>query len=77
MHIDLLPEYQGRGCGRELLEAFAGAPADAGAPAVHLGMVTVNVRARGFYDRLGFHVIGVPNPGPITYLGRATARDGR
>jgi len=37
-------------------------------------MVTANVRARGFYDRLGFQLIPVPDPGPVTYLGRPTDR---
>jgi hypothetical protein len=44
-----------------------------GAPAVHVGMVTANTGARVFYDRVGFHVIPVPDPGPLTYLGRATS----
>ncbi|GAB3357101.1 GNAT family N-acetyltransferase [Micromonospora halotolerans] len=72
LHIDLLPSHQGRGHGRRLLETFLAAAARAGAPALHVGMVTANVRARGFYDRLGFHVIPVPDPGPLTYLGRST-----
>lgn len=76
LHIDLLPTHQGRGHGRRLLETFLAAAARAGAPAVHVGMVTANVRARGFYDRLGFHVIPVPDPGPLTYLGRATTGQG-
>jgi hypothetical protein len=33
-------------------------------------MLTVNVRARGFYDRLGFVELPVPDPAPLTYLGR-------
>lgn len=72
LHIDLLPEQQGRGHGRRLVETFLRAAAGAGAAGLHVGMVTANVRARGFYDRLGFHEIGVPDPGPVTYLGRST-----
>jgi ribosomal protein S18 acetylase RimI-like enzyme len=72
LHIDLLPEYQGRGFGRRLIEAFLAAAARAGAPAVHLGMLTSNEPARGFYDRLGFEVLPVPDAGPVTYLGRPT-----
>jgi hypothetical protein len=34
-------------------------------------MVTANHRARPFYDRLGFHEIPHPSPGPLTYLGLA------
>lgn len=72
LHIDLLPEYQGRGYGRELMRTLLAALHRAGAPRVHLGMVTVNTAARAFYDRVGFHVIPVTDPGPLTYLGRST-----
>jgi ribosomal protein S18 acetylase RimI-like enzyme len=65
LHIDLLPGYQRQGWGRGLMEAFL----DAVGADVHLGMLTVNTPARAFYDRLGFHVIPVPDPGPLTYLG--------
>ncbi|WP_328492244.1 GNAT family N-acetyltransferase [Streptomyces sp. NBC_00414] len=73
LHIDLLPEWQRRGFGRGLMETFLAALDDRGVSAVHLGMVTANVAARAFYDRLGFHEIPVPDPGPLTYLGRTTA----
>jgi ribosomal protein S18 acetylase RimI-like enzyme len=71
LHIDLLPEHQRAGHGRELMDTFLAALAARGVPAVHLGMLTSNVKARAFYDRLGFHEIAVPDPGPVTYLGRA------
>ncbi|MFC1408050.1 GNAT family N-acetyltransferase [Streptacidiphilus sp. N1-12] len=73
LHIDLLPEHQRAGHGRELMTAFLAALQTKGVPAVHLGMVTSNTKARAFYDRLGFHPIDVPNAGPLTYLGRSTA----
>ncbi|MHC3475487.1 GNAT family N-acetyltransferase [Streptomyces sp. 7R007] len=72
LHIDLLPEWQGRGHGRALMRAFLQALQDQGVPAVHLCMLTANTPARAFYDRLGFHEIDVPDPGPVTYLGRTT-----
>jgi uncharacterized protein (DUF952 family)/ribosomal protein S18 acetylase RimI-like enzyme len=72
LHIGLLPEYQGRGYGRTLIRAFCAAVAER-AKAVHLAMSTSNVKARAFYDRLGFHVIDVPGaPERTTYLGRPT-----
>lgn len=66
LHIDLLPPYQGQGWGRRLIDRFL---AVVDAPGVHVGMVTANVKARGFYDRLGFTGLAVPDPGPLTYLG--------
>ena len=71
LHIDLLPEVQGRGLGRALMTRFLGVLAARGVGAVHLGMAPTNVKARAFYDRLGFHEIAVPDPS-TTYLGRAT-----
>lgn len=73
LHIDLLPEFQRQGLGRQLMTQHLGALAARGVGAVHLGMVTVNVAARAFYDRLGFHVIDVPDAGVLTYLGRSTS----
>ncbi|WP_443068563.1 GNAT family N-acetyltransferase [Streptomyces sp. NBC_01267] len=72
LHIDLLPGHQRSGFGRALMTRFLAALAEQGVPAVHLGMVTANTPARAFYDRLGFHEIPVADPGPLTYLGRAT-----
>ncbi|KOG33518.1 GNAT family N-acetyltransferase [Streptomyces resistomycificus] len=73
LHIDLLPEWQGRGFGRGLMETFLHALHERGVPAVHLSMVTANLPARAFYDRLGFHEIEVPHADPsVTYLGRET-----
>lgn len=69
LHIDLLPAYQGRGYGRGLMDAFLGAARRAGVKGVHLGMLTVNVKARAFYDRLGFSELAVRDAGPLTYLG--------
>ncbi|MFF4536757.1 GNAT family N-acetyltransferase [Streptomyces aureus] len=76
LHIDLLPDFQRRGHGRRLMNTFLAALGARGVPAVHLGMVTANTAARAFYDRLGFHVIPVADPGPLTYLGRTTTVDG-
>ncbi|MBM7829821.1 ribosomal protein S18 acetylase RimI-like enzyme [Agromyces cerinus] len=55
LHIDLLPELQGRGFGRRLIETLRAALAERGVPGVHLGMDAANTGARQFYDRLGFH----------------------
>jgi ribosomal protein S18 acetylase RimI-like enzyme len=73
LHIDILPEYQGRGYGRELMRAQLTALHRAGAPRVFLGMLTANTAARVFYEKAGFHLVPVANSGPLTYLGRSTA----
>nr|WP_240529926.1 GNAT family N-acetyltransferase [Streptomyces mangrovisoli] len=72
LHIDLLPSHQRAGYGRELMDTFLAALAARGVDRVHLGMVTANTPARAFYDRVGFTVLPVRDPGPLTYLGRAT-----
>ena len=72
LHIDLLPGYQRAGHGRALMAHLLAALRRGGVGAVHLAMVTGNTAARTFYDRLGFHPVEVPDPGPITYLGRST-----
>jgi ribosomal protein S18 acetylase RimI-like enzyme len=54
LHIDLLPELQGQGFGRRLIDTERAALAARGVPAVHLTMVVDNTGARAFYDRVGF-----------------------
>ncbi|GAA1421643.1 N-acetyltransferase [Streptomyces thermospinosisporus] len=73
LHIDLLPEWQGRGFGRELMRTFLRALRDRGVPAVHLVMAKANKPARAFYDRMGFEVLDVPMDASVTCLGRPTA----
>jgi GNAT superfamily N-acetyltransferase len=73
LHIDLLPPWQGRGYGRALMRTLLEALHRAEVPAVHLCMVRTNTSARAFYDRLGFRLLPVPDPGPVWYLGRSTA----
>jgi len=54
LHIDLLPRAQGRGYGRRMLEQVMASLARKGSPGAHLGVSTLNRRAYGFYQRLGF-----------------------
>lgn len=72
LHVDILPGHQRAGHGTALVHALLDALRREGAERVHLGMLTVNTGARRFYDRLGFHELAVPDPGPLTYLGRST-----
>jgi ribosomal protein S18 acetylase RimI-like enzyme len=72
LHIDLLPDHQRSGHGRELMETFLSALHRKGVKSVHLTMLTANTPARAFYDRLGFQEVPVPDPGTLTRLWRAT-----
>ncbi|GAA1525697.1 hypothetical protein GCM10009761_29740 [Agromyces terreus] len=73
LHIDLLPELQGKGFGRRLVETLRDALAERGVPGVHLSMDPNNTSARAFYDRLGFRELASHRPtSPL--LGIATAR---
>jgi ribosomal protein S18 acetylase RimI-like enzyme len=71
LHIDLLPEWQGKGWGRGLMAAFLAGVRAAGAPRVHLGVSTANTGAQAFYHRLGFTRVPTGNPDAL-YLGRST-----
>ncbi|MFI2102411.1 GNAT family N-acetyltransferase [Isoptericola sp. NPDC019693] len=74
LHIDLLPENQGRGLGRRLMDTLRAALAERGVPGVHLGMDPANSRARAFYDRYGFHELPSHSPGaPLLGIATATA----
>jgi ribosomal protein S18 acetylase RimI-like enzyme len=76
LHIDLLPAFQGAGHGRRLMAAFLDAAARAGAAGVHVSVIPQNVRAIGFYRRLGFALLdvagseGSDGSATVVYLGR-------
>lgn len=57
LHVDLLPSAQGGGNGRALLERLFEALRAQGVPGLHLGIDPANVRARGFYEHLGFREV--------------------
>ena len=71
LHIDLLPQWQGRGFGRGLIGSFLAGLRAAGVTRVHLGMAPVNTGARAFYERLDFTEMPIGNP-DVVYLTRAT-----
>ncbi|GAA1821951.1 GNAT family N-acetyltransferase [Agromyces salentinus] len=62
LHIDLLPELQGKGFGRRLVDTLRAALAERGVAGLHLGMDANNTNARAFYDRLGFHELASSRP---------------
>lgn len=54
LHIDLLPEAQGQGFGRRLIDVLRAALRGRGVAGVHLGIDAANTGARAFYERIGF-----------------------
>jgi ribosomal protein S18 acetylase RimI-like enzyme len=59
MHIDLLPEYQGQGWGRKLIESFVGSVRDSKldyGQGIHIGVSGENTKVVPFYEKLGFEV---------------------
>lgn len=65
LHINLLPEAQGSGWGRRLIDTELAALRAAGITGVHLGVSPTNERAMGFYRRLGF--TDVSRDGRVTF----------
>lgn len=57
LHIDLLPDQQGRGAGRALIEDACALLAGRGSPGVHLVAERANAGAQAFYPRVGFAAI--------------------
>ena len=68
LHIDLLPEAQGRGWGRRMIEAVCDSFRRAGSPGVQLGTSTRNTRAIAFYRHVGFEEQpSAPDAAAITF----------
>ena len=63
LHIDLLPETQGQGLGRRLIDTLLAELGRRGVPALHLGMNAENHAAGAFYERLGFTRLGSEDGG--------------
>lgn len=63
LHIDLLPETQGQGVGRMLIETLFAALRGRGVPGLHLGMNPDNVNAARFYERIGMHRLPTADDG--------------
>lgn len=71
LHIDLLPELQGKGFGRALMRLLLRSLQERGVPGVHLEVGINNLGARAFYARLGFRPMP-GDPGNETLLGIRT-----
>ncbi len=57
LHIDILPEGQGQGMGRNLTDTFLSRLRELKVPAIHLEVGKANPGAIKFYERTGFQVI--------------------
>ena len=68
LHIDLLPQAQGHGWGRRLIDRVLDSFRAAGSPAVHLGTATDNRRAIAFYRHLGFRQLTDPGEHDTTIV---------
>jgi ribosomal protein S18 acetylase RimI-like enzyme len=62
LHIDLLPELQGRGFGRRLIRELLAALRERGVPGVYLRVSPANTGALAFYRRLGFRELPSSRP---------------
>jgi ribosomal protein S18 acetylase RimI-like enzyme len=71
LHIDLLPEAQGAGLGRVLIDTLGAALARRGSTGVYVGVSAVNTSALAFYRKVGF-VDLLAGPG-VAWLGRRLA----
>lgn len=57
LHIDLMPDQQGVGAGRALIDACIELLTERGIPGVHLVAEKANAGAQAFYPRVGFEPI--------------------
>jgi len=66
LHIDLLPETQGQGLGRRLLDTVFDELTRRGIVGLHLGMDPTNLPAAAFYERVGLERLPAPD-GSLIY----------
>jgi ribosomal protein S18 acetylase RimI-like enzyme len=57
LHIDILPEGQGKGMGRKLIETFCSRLIEMNVRKLHLEVGKKNTNAIIFYEKTGFHII--------------------
>jgi len=63
-HINLVPELQGKGWGKKLMQAMEDSLSSEGSLGVHLILSSKNLNALAFYKAVGYHVI-FERPGEI------------
>ncbi len=57
LHIDILPEGQGKGMGKKLIETFCNKLIEMNVPALHIEVGKRNANAIMFYEKIGFQQI--------------------
>jgi len=68
LHIDLLPEAQGAGFGRTLIDTLCAALAKRGSTGVFVSVAALNTRALAFYRNVAF--VDLLANGGAVWLGR-------
>jgi ribosomal protein S18 acetylase RimI-like enzyme len=62
-YLGVLPEYQGRGLGRELMDRAEAILVEHGCAKINLQIRAINTRVIQFYERIGFTVDEVVSMG--------------
>jgi len=57
LHINLLPETQGQGIGRKIMDIFMNNLKKLNVPALHLEVGKTNIGAIQFYEKMGFQIV--------------------
>jgi ribosomal protein S18 acetylase RimI-like enzyme len=70
LHIDVLPDQQGKGAGRSLIDAAVELLTLRNVAGVHLGADAANEGALAFYPRVGFQILSQTDAGVV--FGRRT-----
>ncbi len=74
LHINLLPDYQGAGFGRTMVDTFLASVAAAGVGSCYLAVRPANTSALGFYERLGWQRLSCGTKNAIFMAKSTTAR---
>jgi len=62
LHINIHPEWQGRGLGSRLMASYLAALRERSVPGVFLETSSRNAKALPFYEKLGFHLVEAHEP---------------
>lgn len=66
LHTNILPPYQGKGYGKQMMRLFLDALRERGVKGVELSVLKENVQAVKFYERVGFEYLDY-QPWPDSY----------